>query len=86
MNGWQYPHGYLWKNKFFVVHSVNKEDVALSVFETQNTYDVCGRRVVVIDEGESLVNTAHEPIRLVGRFLGLGEIVMPAHYSNGWRQ
>ena len=33
MNGWQYPHGYLWKNKFFVVHSVNKEDVALSVLK-----------------------------------------------------
>lgn len=30
MDGWQYPHGYVWSNKLLVVHSVNKEDVAIS--------------------------------------------------------
>ncbi|MBA61103.1 MAG: hypothetical protein CMJ76_01945 [Planctomycetaceae bacterium] len=30
MDGWQYPHGCLWKNQLLVVHSVNKEDVAIS--------------------------------------------------------
>ena len=30
MDGWQYPHGYVWKELLLVVHSVNKEDVAIS--------------------------------------------------------
>ncbi len=36
LDGWQYPHGYVWKNKLLIVHSVNKEDVAVSALRLQD--------------------------------------------------
>ena len=36
MDGWQYPHGYVWKDQLLIVHSVNKEDVAISSIKLQS--------------------------------------------------
>ena len=36
MDGWQYPYGYVWKNQLLVVHSVNKEDVAISAVKLRD--------------------------------------------------
>ncbi len=48
MDGWQYPHGYVWKNLLLVVHSVNKEDVAISAVKLKDLQTV--KRISVIDE------------------------------------
>ena len=34
-DGWQYPHAHVWKRRLFVVHSVNKEDVEISIIRLQ---------------------------------------------------
>ena len=36
LDGWQYPHGIVWNNKLLVVHSVNKEDVAISIIKLRD--------------------------------------------------
>ena len=48
MDGWQYPHGYVWKNLLLVVHSVNKEDVAISAVKLKDLQTL--KRTSVIDE------------------------------------
>ncbi|MAT11937.1 MAG: hypothetical protein CMM02_13130 [Rhodopirellula sp.] len=40
MDGWQYPHGYVWKELLLVVHSVNKEDVAISAVKLEDLQTV----------------------------------------------
>ena len=30
INGWQYPNALVWKDEFYVVYSINKEDVGLT--------------------------------------------------------
>ena len=36
LDGWQYPHGIVWNKKLLVVHSVNKEDVAISTIKLRD--------------------------------------------------